>query len=488
MPHILKQLQYWAKKKPNKLALIDGSTQVTYDHLLRLVLVTRDHLEKNLDGKRDGFAIIMLSFSIDAWVAVLAARCLGLTTITADQTDSFVFGKVFPIQTIITNEAENNLSAINKAYGSQHQVIVIPQRLYEASELRRFGPGNAAIPEIIGGHVCYSSGSTGTPKLIEYNSIHEENATLSRIKNFRILSSSKVHNVGLSLSAASGWANHAAAIYSGSILINNSSDWVFDAFFRHEITHIFLNSRRINSLINFGKKYSFRKEDKLFLRVSGGFISYSRLEWIKNYITQNVWVGMGATEAGSVILTSKIENEGDAIWMYLCRGAEIEILDPEGKPVPDEQEGWLAVKINDNAPNKYLFDEDMSRERFKDGYFHTGDLAIRRTDGRIRLLGRLSETISYPGGKLPTSLVESEIRDALSYADAFVFSRQNDAAEDEIVVCLEGKHPVTETDLEWLRKKFGSISKIVVQTFDAFPHLHTGKIDRVTLRQKIMLR
>jgi acyl-coenzyme A synthetase/AMP-(fatty) acid ligase len=483
--NIINKLRYWARVKPTKIALIQDDIQITYDHLFRLVAVTRNYLEKNIEGERNGFVVVTLDVITDAWIAVLAARWLGYTVVCAKKADSFVFDKVTPIRAVITNQSDNKLERLQAALKDSHQIIELPRTLYLESELKLIKPVQMAPPSRIGGHICYSSGSTGNPKLVEYTEAYEETSSMNRLKAFRIIANSSFHNLGISLSATSGWASHAAAIYSGSTLINNQSDWILDAFFRREVSHIFLNASVINQLIDFSRKLPFRRNDKIVIRVSGGFISFAKIQWLRDNITRNVSTGMGLTEAGGVFL-QKVDGPEDVMWMTLHPGAEGFICSADGETLPDGEEGWLAIKLKPHGPDRYLFDDALSGERFRTGYLLTGDLAVKRPDGRFRLLGRISETISYPGGKLPTGPIENEIRETLSRSNVFVFSRQNERYEDEIIVCLEGAAPPADNEVHWLREKFGSISNLVVVALDIFPYLHSGKIDRQTLRRLLL--
>jgi malonyl-CoA/methylmalonyl-CoA synthetase len=77
-------------------------------------------------------------------------------------------------------------------------------------------------------------------------------------------------------------------------------------------------------------------------------------------------------------------------------GVSARLLDREGQPVPEGQSGELYIKGPTVFPG-YWRREEATRESFVDGYFRTGDIAVRAPDGYYTLKGRRSDLIISGG-------------------------------------------------------------------------------------------
>ena len=64
---------------------------------------------------------------------------------------------------------------------------------------------------------------------------------------------------------------------------------------------------------------------------------------------------------------------------------DVDILDPDGNPVPDGETGEIVVKTSDKVPcglfAGYYKNQEKTDEVWHDGYYHTGDTAWRDEDG-----------------------------------------------------------------------------------------------------------
>lgn len=488
MSNIVSQLRHWSRRKPDKIAIEQDDVRITYADLFRLVLATRSYLEGVLTGDRKGIVVISMGSPADAFISILAARWLGYTTVfisRADLASAIKFPMAGHLRAIVVSEAEEQAGRLLLTHETEQAKVQIPAQIYSSQKLSRLHLEQGSGPLTLGNHIVYTSGSSGRPKFLSYSQSFEESFAIGRNKRLRILAGSRVNNLRYSLSAIIGWLNHLSCVYAGSTLINNTGDWIRDVFFQTGSTHVVIYPTRIDALLEAIPRYGIKKNNKLCCLIGGGFVALERIKRIRDEITEDVRCQMGTTEGGTS-LSSKFKDDEDAIWLEIAEGAHLEIVDSNEHPTPPGEEGEIRVKILPGAPDQYLFNEQLTAERFRNGWFYTGDLAVQRADGRVRLLGRINESIAYPGGKLPVEPVEAEISAYLRRSNVFVFSHQNDRFEDEVVVCLEGPAEATEDDVRWLREKFGSLSSLVVRSIARFPTLPSGKIDRMQLRKSVL--
>jgi malonyl-CoA/methylmalonyl-CoA synthetase len=95
------------------------------------------------------------------------------------------------------------------------------------------------------------------------------------------------------------------------------------------------------------------------------------------------------------------------------------LLDHEGKPVADRETGEVYLK-GPNIFAGYWRRDDATRAAFHDGYFKTGDLAIRSADGYYTLSGRKSDLIISGGFNIYPREIEEFLEEQEGVVEAAV--------------------------------------------------------------------
>ena len=167
----------------------------------------------------------------------------------------------------------------------------------------------------------------------------------------------------------------------------------------------------------------------------------------------------------------------------------VDVLDPDTmQPVPRDGETMGEIMFRGNVTMKgYLKNPTATVEALKDGWIHSGDLAVMHPDGYIKIKDR-GKDIIISGGENISSI---EVEDALYHHPA-VFAAAVVAAPDpkwgetpRAFVELKPGASVTEAELiAHCRDRLAhyKIPKTVV--FGALPKTSTGKIQKFVLRQQ----
>jgi malonyl-CoA/methylmalonyl-CoA synthetase len=100
-------------------------------------------------------------------------------------------------------------------------------------------------------------------------------------------------------------------------------------------------------------------------------------------------------------------------------GISVRLLDRKGNPAPDGDTGELYVR-GANVFSGYWNRPEATRESFVDGYFRTGDLAVRSPDGYYTLEGRRSDLIISGGFNIYPREIEELLEEQDSVAKAAV--------------------------------------------------------------------
>ena len=143
---------------------------------------------------------------------------------------------------------------------------------------------------------------------------------------------------------------------------------------------------------------------------------------------------------------------------------------------------------------KYLGEDQRTRELFKDGWFRTGDLARFDDDGFLYIEGRLSRFSKIAGEMVPHETVEAKIVESLG----FEVGKQGvvtvvgipDKSKGELLVLLTTR----DLSANQLRKRLLAAGVPIlwipkaVKRVTQIPILGTGKVDFGKCRQLAMER
>ncbi len=103
-------------------------------------------------------------------------------------------------------------------------------------------------------------------------------------------------------------------------------------------------------------------------------------------------------------------------------GISVRLLTSELEPAPDGQTGELYIK-GPNLFAGYWRREEATRASLVDGYFRTGDLAVRSPDGYYTLTGRKSDLIISGGFNIYPREIEEFLEEQEEVAEAAVVAR-----------------------------------------------------------------
>jgi len=180
-------------------------------------------------------------------------------------------------------------------------------------------------------------------------------------------------------------------------------------------------------------------------------------------------------------------------------GIGAEVVDNEGKPVPNGGGGFLVLTEPWPAMTRGIWGDP---ERFKEtywqryadqGYYFAGDGAKKDDDGDLWLLGRVDDVMNVSGHRISTTEVESALVSHPSVAEAAVVGATDPTTGQGIVafVILRGGGPTDEAEGEKLIKtlrdhvatEIGPIAKPrQVMIVPELPKTRSGKIMRRLLR------
>jgi len=206
----------------------------------------------------------------------------------------------------------------------------------------------------------------------------------------------------------------------------------------------------------------------------------------------HLMTGFGMSEVGIGVTFSFLDSTDEQCVEangYPGAGYEVRIVDPEtGVDQPVSVPGEILVRGYIVMQGYYKKPEETARAIDKDGWFHTGDMGLMRPDGHMRFLGRYKDMLKIGGENVDPMEVEALLMSHAAINLAAVVGLP-DARLSEVAVAfvkLEPEQKLTEREvIEHCRGRVASfkIPRHVVFV-DEFPMTSSGKIQKVTLRER----
>ena len=187
------------------------------------------------------------------------------------------------------------------------------------------------------------------------------------------------------------------------------------------------------------------------------------------------------------MMCTQFKTKDDLYWYVPVNDRTIQVVDELGNECPTGQMGHLRLLTTEIDCSSYLDDEDASAKVFRDGFFYPGDMAVRRADGRIRVLGRTDDVVNFQGQKLAVAPIEQEIQDALRVDEVCVFSGLDDRGNEELVIAIQSKREFQQSELEAVAGRFASFERVRFAVLPDFPRAESAmnKVQRSMLRKLV---
>lgn len=204
--------------------------------------------------------------------------------------------------------------------------------------------------------------------------------------------------------------------------------------------------------------------------------------------------GFGQTETTIQLFTNQwIEPKPGSMGMPAA-GLDIKLLDESGRPVTEDGKvGEICISLENGRPvgmfEKYHKNEKLTDMAFRDGYYHTGDVAYRDSDGYYWFVGRNDDLIKSSGYRISPFEVESVLLEHPAVREVAVTGipdpSRGQAVKATIVLnkYFQGNDILIRQLQDHVRNRTATYKyPRVIEFVDSLPMTISGKIRRALIR------
>lgn len=228
---------------------------------------------------------------------------------------------------------------------------------------------------------------------------------------------------------------------------------------------------------------------KLKLTLSGGMALQTAVaERWKEVTGSSICEGYGMTETSPVVSVNPIQNIqlgtiGIPVPSTVCK-----IIDEDGNEVPNGEPGELCVKGPQVMKGYWQRPDDTADTIDKDGWLHTGDVALIQDDGYLRIVDRMKDMIVVSGFNVYPNELEDVLSQLPEVAQCAAIGIPDERTGETIkmfVALAEGTSLTEEQVIKHMRDNLTGYKVPRAVEFRAeLPTTNVGKILRRSLRDE----
>jgi fatty-acyl-CoA synthase len=372
------------------------------------------------------------------------------------------------------------------------------------SEASAEQPPPVDIDENEASALLYTSGTTGRPKGVMLTHRNLYINAINSICEFGI-HERDVYLHTLAQFHCNGWGvGYAVTGMGGTHVIIKKFEPAafFDLVARERVTFACMPPTMINMALNHSMDQETRNRLPRDMRVgtAGSAPPLATIQGAQEKFGWNVIQIYGLTETAPFLTVSKVKPNMDqwpdeqklrvqAKTGYPMIGVDIRVVDDDGNDVkPDSGEVGEVITRANVVMKGYWRQPEATDAVIKDGWFHTGDMALLDSEGFIEVCDRKKDLIISGGENISSIEVEG-----LLYKHPAVLEAAVVAAPDErwgevpyAIVVLKPSANASESELMDFAREHLAHYKCPkrIEFIEALPRTATGKIQKNVLRER----
>ena len=512
----------WAEEWPEGIALLwtkenNGTKTFTFSQLKEETDKTASYFQSLGIGKGD-MVMLILKRHYEFWFAVLALHKIGAIAIPATHmltTHDIIYrNNKAGIKAIVCAGDDYVLTQIESAMPQSPTVKVlisvgpkVPEAFHDWHKERDLAPAFRRPDNVNRNEdimmIYFTSGTNGEPKMAAHNFTYPiGHLTTGTFWH-------NLHKGSIHLTVAdTGWAKAAWGKLYGQWFAG-ATVFVFDQErFNAERMLETIQKFKITSFCAPPTVYRFLIHEDLtkydlssleWCTTAGEALNPSVSDRFHDATGIRLHEGFGQSETTMIVgtfpwTTPKPGSMGIPNAQY-----KIDLLKQDGTPCGDNENGEIVINIAEGKPlglfTGYYNDEELTHKVWHDGYYHTGDVAYRDSDGYYWFVGRTDDVIKSSGYRIGPFEVENALMTHPSVVECAITGVPDEyrgmVVKATIVLHKDWKAKAGEALVKELQehvKKTTAPYKYprIIEFVDELPKTISGKIRRVEIRNEDM--
>jgi fatty-acyl-CoA synthase len=222
------------------------------------------------------------------------------------------------------------------------------------------------------------------------------------------------------------------------------------------------------------------------LMVGGSVLPPAVAREARRRITPDIRTIYGSTEGGNggLGLASGLDDAPGQVGITPS-GALVAIVDEHGRAVPEGEPGEVRIR-GPRVIQGYLDDPEATAERFRDGWFLTGDVGRRLADGRIVLEGRLDDRMNLGGRKIMPAVLENAALACPGVRDCAAFSVPDPTGLEAGWLAVVAEPGLDAAQLGRHLQQRDGLPVPAFAWIESIPRNSMGKVERHVLREAVL--
>ena len=166
----------------------------------------------------------------------------------------------------------------------------------------------------------------------------------------------------------------------------------------------------------------------------------------------------------------------------------VRVVDDDVNDVPRDGETMGEIVFRGNMVMKgYLDNEEETKESFKGGWYHSGDIAVWHPDGYIEIRDRDKDVIISGGENISSIEVEQVVSQHPAVMEVAVSAMPDEYWGERpkaYVTLKQGQETTEEEIIEFTKEHIARFKAPAAVEFGELPKTSTGKVQKYVLRQR----
>ncbi|REJ10478.1 long-chain-fatty-acid--CoA ligase [Halobacillus trueperi] len=373
------------------------------------------------------------------------------------------------------------------------------------SWLSQFSPDRferATIEETDIASLLYTSGTTGNPKGVLLSHRSNYLHALSSMHHLRVSDQDTLLHV-LPMFHVNGWGSPFYYTANGAtqvMLRKTDPQLIVDKVEKHKVSVLHMAPTVLNMVIGAYEEKQPSIDHEVRVVIAGSAPPPAFVRKVEEDLKWKFVQVYGMTEISPLITTSELRSMDvdrpaeeryrlKAKAGYSMIGSQVKVVDELGEEVPSDGTsiGEIVTKSN-NVMEGYYKNVEATHEAIRDGWLHTGDMAVVDDGGNIEIVDRKKDVIISGGENISSIEVEAALYEHPSILEAAVVAVPDEKwgeVPHAVVVVKEGETLSEEEVILFCREKLAHFKAPKSVTFiEELPKTASGKIQKVVIRKK----